>query len=404
MTRLAQISVLLLSALATFADVSAAPLRSKRQTAITQTAADFKELDYSQFQISDGVGGNAEAEANAVFVDPFAGTDLSTVSSDVLDAVNAMAKAAVAAESADFDPAIAAASGAAADALQVGKIKNKVLKLTGEVQVLNIKIAQAQAAGSDTSSLESDLTTEQTKLTTDIGTDKANAGAASQGVVDSSDSDASSAAASATESASPAVSSAASRMIKRKKSKSKDASATSSVADATATASATDAAATADAAASTSAAVTQTAADFKELDYSQFQISDGVGGDAEAQANAVFVDPFAGTDLSTVSSDVLDAVNAMAKAAVSAEDDLFDPAIAAASGAAADALQVGKIKNKVLKLTGEVQVLNIKIAQAQAAGSDTSSLESDLATEQTKLTTDIGTDKASAGAASQGVA
>lgn len=27
-----------------------------------------------------------------------------------------------------------------ADALQVGKIKNKVLKLTGEVQVLNIKV------------------------------------------------------------------------------------------------------------------------------------------------------------------------------------------------------------------------------------------------------------------------
>ena len=48
----------------------------------------------------------------------------------------------------------------------------------------------------------------------------------------------------------------------------------------------------------------------------------------------------------------------------------------------ADALQVGKIKNKVLKLTGEVQDINIKIAQAKAKGEDTSDLESSLATEQ----------------------
>jgi hypothetical protein len=99
--------------------------------------------------------------------------------------------------------------------------------------------------------------------------------------------------------------------------------------------------------------------------YSQFQISDGVGGDAQAQANAVFVDPFANTDLTTVSSDVLEAMNNMREAAESAETDDFDPQIAAASGATADALQVGKIKNKVLKLTGEVQVFNIKVCHAE---------------------------------------
>lgn len=48
----------------------------------------------------------------------------------------------------------------------------------------------------------------------------------------------------------------------------------------------------------------------------------------------------------------------------------------------ADALQVGKIKNKVLKLTGEVQGINIKIAQAKAKGEDTSDLEDSLAAEQ----------------------
>ena len=116
--------------------------------------------------------------------------------------------------------------------------------------------------------------------------------------------------------------------------------------------------------------------------YSQFQISDGVGGGAQAQANAVFVDPFANTDLTAVSSDVLEALNNMREAAESAETDDFNPQIAAASGASADALQVGKIKNKVLKLTGEVQDINIKIAQAKAKGEDTSDLESSLATEQ----------------------
>ena len=75
-------------------------------------------------------------------------------------------------------------------------------------------------------------------------------------------------------------------------------------------------------------------------------------------------------------------MNTMREAAETAETAQFDPAIAAASGAAADALQNGKIANKVLKLTGEVQVLNIKIAKAKASGDDTSDLETSLAAEQ----------------------
>ena len=96
---------------------------------------------YAAFQISDGTAGNAEAEANAVFVTPFDGVDLSTVDSATLKAVQTMREAAESAETDDFDPQIDAASGAEADALQNGKIANKVLKLTGEVQVLNIQIA-----------------------------------------------------------------------------------------------------------------------------------------------------------------------------------------------------------------------------------------------------------------------
>ncbi|SJK97273.1 uncharacterized protein ARMOST_00524 [Armillaria ostoyae] len=167
----------------------------------------FELLDYADFQISDGVAGKAAAEANAVFVGkshvpihPFDNVDLATVDSQTLDDMQTMREAAESAETDDFDPAIAAASGAAgdhtghsfeqltevvilADALQVGKIKNKVLKLTGEVQVLNIKIAQAQASGDDTSDLEDSLAEEQTKLNTNIATDVKNAGQTSQSVV-----------------------------------------------------------------------------------------------------------------------------------------------------------------------------------------------------------------------------
>ncbi|KAJ7714129.1 hypothetical protein B0H16DRAFT_1896019 [Mycena metata] len=161
---------LLVPALAAFA----APLPSKR-------AFSFALQSYDQFQISDGVAGNAEAEANAVFVTPFP-ADLTTVDATSLDNLGTMREAAESAETDDFDPQIAAATGADAAALQVGKIKNKVLKLTGEVQQIKIKIAQAAAAGSSTSDLETSLATEQTKLTTNIALDVKSKGAASKGV------------------------------------------------------------------------------------------------------------------------------------------------------------------------------------------------------------------------------
>ncbi|KAK7472908.1 hypothetical protein VKT23_001015 [Stygiomarasmius scandens] len=143
---------------------------------------------------------------------------------------------------------------------------------------------------------------------------------------------------------------------------------------------------------------------FQELDYADFQISDGVAGQAEAEANAVFVDPFKGVDLATIDDATVEALQTMREAAEDAETSLFNPAIEAASGAQADALQVGKIKNKVLKLTGEVQVLQIQLAQAQAAGDDTSDIEEKLSEEQTKLSKNIDTDVKSAGEPSKGVA
>ncbi|KAJ8077018.1 hypothetical protein AAF712_000566 [Marasmius tenuissimus] len=143
---------------------------------------------------------------------------------------------------------------------------------------------------------------------------------------------------------------------------------------------------------------------FTELPYAQFQISDGVAGDAQAKAEAVCVDPFAGQDLATIDSASFTALKNMRSAAEDAEGDLFNPAIDAASGAAADALQVGKIQNKVLKLTCLKQARQIELAQAQADGEDTADVQAKLADTEKKLATNIATDKKSAGKTSQGVA
>ncbi|KAJ3863585.1 hypothetical protein EV359DRAFT_73536 [Lentinula novae-zelandiae] len=163
--------------------VAAVPIKLdlvvRANTTVTGT---FIAQAYADFQISDGVGATAVDEANTVFVDPFAGVYLSTVSFDTLDAINTMREAAESAETDDFDPQINAATGAAAAMLSVGKTKNKVLKLTGGIQTINIKIAQAQGSRDDTSDLEHSLNEEQTKLNTNIAADKANTGKTSQDV------------------------------------------------------------------------------------------------------------------------------------------------------------------------------------------------------------------------------
>jgi len=102
------------------------------------------------------------------------------------------------------------------------------------------------------------------------------------------------------------------------------------------------------------------------------------------------------TNLAGVSAADLATIQTERESAESAETEAFNPAIAAASGAAATALQNGKVKNKVLKLTGEV--LGLQIEQAQ--GKDTAS---QIATEQTKLTNNINLDKKAAGQASTAV-
>lgn len=102
-----------------------------------------------------------------------------------------------------------------------------------------------------------------------------------------------------------------------------------------------------------------------------------------------------------MSANDLAIIKAARVTAEAAETDAggFNDAIAAAgkSTTAGKALQVGKIKNKVLKL--QLEVLALQIDQAQS-GKDNSAK---IAAEQKKLDNNIKTDAASKGATSQSV-
>ncbi|KAK3898950.1 hypothetical protein C8A05DRAFT_18545 [Staphylotrichum tortipilum] len=134
--------------------------------------------DYSEFQVSDGVAGNALAEVNAKF--PIDTSDLASVDASDLAILKAARVTAEAAETDDggFNDAIAAAGGqktTTGTALQNGKIKNKVLKL--QLQVLALQIEAAQ--GKDTATK---LAAETKKLNKNVQLDKAAAGQASTSV------------------------------------------------------------------------------------------------------------------------------------------------------------------------------------------------------------------------------
>ena len=149
---------------------------------------------YNDLSISAGTAGNAASEALAKF--PVDMSDLANVSADDLQTIQTERESAESAETEAFNPAIDAATGDAATALQNGKIKNKVLKcmcshipyagveedeglkciaVTGEVLALQIQ----QAQGKDTAD---QITAEQKKLTNNINLDKAAAGQPSTAV------------------------------------------------------------------------------------------------------------------------------------------------------------------------------------------------------------------------------
>lgn len=320
-------------------------------------AFNFPELPFSDFDISSTPGGNAAAEAAAIFLDPFTAlstAELAALPSSIEDNIAAMRTAAEDAETELFNPAIAQAKadGRAADqaALEVGKTKNKVLKHTAFLQVFNIRLAKAEVGGTDTSKILADIATREKKLKTNSDADVKNAGKTSASPLSTS--------------STPAPAAPAAEPVARR----------------------------------------QSAFDFPELPYSQFQISSTPGGIAAQEAAAQFLTPFNGVDLATVPAAVEAALANMREAAEAAELDLFNPQIDAASGAEAAALEVGKVKNKVLKHTIFLQLFNIRLAKAQAEGKDTSKIQTDIADRQKKLATNTALDQANRGKASKSVA
>lgn len=308
--------------LASASFVSSRPLsRTRSTTTAKRQVKIFALQDYATFQISTGVAGDALARAEAVFKTPLDGVDLATVSDEDLKNLNDMRGAASKFETTDFNPAIKAATGEEADALQRGKIANKVLKNLGSVMVASIKEAKAKAAGDDASAFTTTIAEETKKMNKNAATDKADAGKAL---------------ATPLKSGARRVRSAKFARMVRKRSGIKRQSL------------------------------------MPLRDYKDFQISTGTAGDALARAEAVFKTPFDGVDLATVSDEDLDNLNTMRGAASKFETTDFNPAIEAATGEEADALQRGKIANKVLKNLGSVMVASIKEAKAKAAGEDAS--------------------------------
>ncbi|KAH7097791.1 hypothetical protein BKA62DRAFT_715137 [Auriculariales sp. MPI-PUGE-AT-0066] len=136
---------------------------------------------------------------------------------------------------------------------------------------------------------------------------------------------------------------------------------------------------------------------FVERDYKNFQISGGVAGKALEEVDANVLAPLLNRDDASISDAEVTALSNMREAAENAEGSLFNPQIAAASGAQAASLQAGKIKNKVLKLRLFQKLFEIRIAKGQAAGDDTSADQTKLQDVVEKLNTNVGIDKASAG-------
>lgn len=151
---------------------------------------------YSQFQVSNGVGGNALAEVNTKFpVHPlhslspkqtltppqFNEANLATIDPTDLEIIKAAGETAEQAEvgAGGFNEAIAAAGGtnsATGKVLQVGKIKNKVLKL--QLSVLRLGAEVAQGRGDRATKLQE----QRTKLAKNVELDRAAAGQRSQSV------------------------------------------------------------------------------------------------------------------------------------------------------------------------------------------------------------------------------
>ncbi|OAV95922.1 hypothetical protein PTTG_04753 [Puccinia triticina 1-1 BBBD Race 1] len=100
----------------------------------------FPFKKYEEFQISDGIAGHSLEKARKVFVEPFNGVDLSEITQNDLNNLITMARAATDNEL-HFNEAIKESwrdQKASQCTLSAGKTANKILKLVGSIQVIEI--------------------------------------------------------------------------------------------------------------------------------------------------------------------------------------------------------------------------------------------------------------------------
>ncbi|RKF78173.1 putative small secreted protein [Golovinomyces cichoracearum] len=133
----------------------------------------------------------------------------------------------------------------------------------------------------------------------------------------------------------------------------------------------------------------------KSQKYNDFEISDGVAGKAEEEATALFKD-INRNNLAATSEEDLKRIKAVHDVAEDAEVEAFNPAVKSATGPDAEAIQAGKIKNKVLKLEATVLALQIEEAKGK-------NVADKLAVEEKKLKKNISLDIEKAGKPTKGV-
>ncbi|KAJ7101084.1 hypothetical protein C8R44DRAFT_747297 [Mycena epipterygia] len=133
------------------------PQARRRSAAAATPAVTTTEQQLQRLCTIPDLRGNANADADMVFFDPFP-ADLTTVNTTLIANLNTMWETVESVGTGDFGPQIGAASGLlVAAAFQADKMKNKVIKLTGELQ----QIAQAVSVATDMSSREADLAIER---------------------------------------------------------------------------------------------------------------------------------------------------------------------------------------------------------------------------------------------------
>ncbi|EHS63739.1 hypothetical protein PGTUg99_032845 [Puccinia graminis f. sp. tritici] len=125
-----------------YSSINATPSGSLKPAAVGKTGPSkiFPFKEYKDFQISDGIAGKSLDKARKIFVEPFQGVDMSQLTQNDLNNLITMARAATDNEK-FFNEAMEKAGATKRHPnvpLSAGKTANKILKLVGSMQVIEL--------------------------------------------------------------------------------------------------------------------------------------------------------------------------------------------------------------------------------------------------------------------------